>query len=428
MGPMGDLGVTSGDLHRVVPETRVAEMIGPMISPADAALRRGADGARALLGQWVSQGLPCTERGELRCYDLVEVTNWFKLCGLRGDAVAVESIRKQRGLMCEFPSEEDDRPVHYRLELRREFVRPKLPAGSSTRIHMPLPLDEPRVVRAMHVEPGPPPVPGATLSVLPGRLDARFPFPQHRPERIALSAFVSFTTHLDYGWFKRLPEPSRDPDHDLYLRRDHKQDVQVTPAIVALSHELAGKASHAREAIERFWEFFFRRMRCGQLHYEELDRADPLGSVLQKGWFDCYSGSALLVALCRAHGIPARLVGGWGPRPHVPYGHFSAEAWVDPTGWVPLDIAFSWDLAMGHLEDPWSRHFFGRLDRRVMTFRLPHFSPTAYLGLDRPKRWYQLSTAGESGAFDAIHDAETGEVFFYDFCRVHSSGVDSRSS
>jgi hypothetical protein len=50
---------------------------------------------------------------------------------------------------------------------------------------------------------------------------------------------------------------------------------------------------------------------CGPVHYDQVTPATPCDWVLESGWYDCQLGSAFLVALARARGIPARIVGGY---------------------------------------------------------------------------------------------------------------------
>src|SRR5207245_1587955 len=73
--------------------------------------------------------------------------------------------------------------------------------------------------------------------------------------------------------------------------------IRVSDRVAAKAHELAGDAN-PWEALGRFWEFFFRTLKLGSSHPDELDREDPLGALLDGGWVDCVAGSALLIPVC----------------------------------------------------------------------------------------------------------------------------------
>ncbi len=106
------------------------------------------------------------------------------------------------------------------------------------------------------------------------------------------------------------------------------------PAIVARARELTAGARDAWEAARRLSRFVA----------EEIAYQVPGGSAkhtLETRRGECGAHAALLVALCRAAGIPARVVSG-AVYSHLHGGSFGQHAWVEifmgkGPGWVPVD-------------------------------------------------------------------------------------------
>ena len=99
--------------------------------------------------------------------------------------------------------------------------------------------------------------------------------------------------------------------HELELyRRKSEGLIRVTPRIEALAAELSSNCASAQEAVEAFWTYMMGTLCSGMIRYCDIPPDAPGDSVLDNGWYDCQLGSALLTSLCRAQGLPARLVSG----------------------------------------------------------------------------------------------------------------------
>ncbi len=134
--------------------------------------------------------------------------------------------------------------------------------------------------------------------------------------------------------------------------------------------------------------------------------------MLESGWFDCQLGSALLVALCRASGIPARVVGGYLVYAASPSHHWWAEAWLPDRGWVPLDTICA-DLSFRGRDAAWRDYFLGEVDYRMTTECLPRlFSRSP--GLRLPVAWRTLARADGDVIEIGFHAADTGELVYRD--------------
>jgi transglutaminase-like putative cysteine protease len=158
-------------------------------------------------------------------------------------------------------------------------------------------------------------------------------------------------------------------------------------------------------------------MSSGRVHHDELDASDPLGSIVARGWFDCLAGSSLLAGLCRAKGIPSRVVNGVTLYADIPANHYWTEVLLPPFGWVPFDLA-GWDLAAGRLEDRrWTERYFGRVDPRMVYQRFPR-QISGLSGVAFPASWYSLPAVREDGLETSYFALETSDLLYRDWIRV----------
>ena len=262
------------------------------------------------------------------------------------------------------------------------------------------------------------PIGAAPQSTAPGRLEVRLPMPDNG-STVAVEVRIAWTATCE----AQDVDPAcledwdhSDPEYELYTRRS-EGPIRVTAAIAQLAESLAGTARNPWEAINAFWGFFFARMKLGFIHHDELDPVDPLGFLVQRGWSDCFWGSALLVALCRAARIPARIVSGFHILPVIHANHYWVEILLRPHGWVPFDL-LSWSLAGGKCEESsWSRYYFGRMDYRMKVQCLPHFI-IGNTGVRFPPAWYLTTALTAEGCATSYYALETGQLLYRDEIRV----------
>ncbi len=192
--------------------------------------------------------------------------------------------------------------------------------------------------------------------------------------------------------------------------RSNEAIVVVSPRIRALAARLAGPELKPGVAVQRFWNFILDEFTCGVVHYDELDSAYPTDWILDSGWFDCHLGSALLVALCRARGIAARMISGYLLYASPAY-HYWAEIRLEDR-WAPFDLLAS-DLSMRGRDPAWRDYFAGALDYRMKTQCLPrtfNFTPSVRF----PPAWHQLLRAEPHGTEIHTFDIETGKLVYRD--------------
>lgn len=413
---MDVLGVNDGR-YQVVEEDRILQVLLLYCWPTETRLgdwKQALSQARQTLARWRAQGLPSREDGGRRYFDIAQVLNFMAwTSAVNGDSAyeqrAVPAARR-RIVAPLLPAQGTTQPTgifapaRFEVTLRREFNLKGIPAGSAVRLRLPLPFAD-RTQGEISVELVEPPE--APCRTLPGVLEVRVAVPGGCP-LVAVAVRITFTSFwqsFEVDASRLQPWDTTSAEYQLYTRHSEGL-IQVTPLLARLVDSLAGPARNPWQAIQAFWDFFFERLRLGAVHYDALDPADPLGSLVQRGWFDCLTGSALLVGLCRARGIPARVVSGYNLEPLSPGHHYWAEVLLPPWGWLPLDLA-SWGLAGGRRsEESWSRFFLGQLDYRMKTQCLPHIF-TGNPGVRLPAAWYLVAFFAGEGVEHSFHDLAT---------------------
>jgi hypothetical protein len=348
---------------------------------------------QASLESWIALGLPYarSERGE-RLYDPVEALNFMKWAGFKGlDRFWLERyVATGRAVVCELADRRDatlspdgrsDARFHVRLQ--RSFdLRPFAP-GTRLRLRMPVPLSG-AYVRDIEVRTLVSPEHQVEIAVSGGRIEARLT--ARTDPVLEIGAEVSFIATAR-------PADTASEDHldateeEIYLRpRDGL--IRTTPRILALARTLAGPANAPWNSVRSFWNYMIDELSSGAVHYDQVDAQAPGDWVLESGWHDCQLGSALFVSLCRARGIPARIISGHYLYRLVPTRHYWAEAWIDGRGWRPFDLG-CWDLSAGGRDAKWRDHFAGRIDYRMATQCFPK-AFTGSMSVQLPAAWHML--------------------------------------
>jgi hypothetical protein len=301
-------------------------------------------------------------------------------------------------------------PRRFRVSLRRRFDLSDRAVGSSVRLRLPLPIED---AALSEIELAIDPAPSAEIAIAPARLDARVGVPAGG--LVELGYEVSFLARpTRWGATAVLP-----PEDAALYTRPSEGLIKVTPEVQALARELAGGARDPWARVELFWRFVMQRLRFGVINYEELDAAQPLAWALDNGWCDCQLGSAVLTSLCRADGIPARMLSGYALDEETPYFHYWMEAFIDGRGWTPLDT-ISWHLSRGGRDPLWADYLFGEVNYRMTTERLPHLFNGA--GAIRfPAAVLRLGCIRDGGLEQGYYDADTGALVYADHVAVLES-------
>jgi hypothetical protein len=346
---------------------------------------------RQIIDDCITFGLGVRHSDGQRFFDPVEVLNFIKWIDLQEEAAfwTQHYVGTARRLV-EDLSVLGDR-ADFRVEFSRTFhLREAKPAA---RLRMPLPL----ITDRLHdLSATPHETEGCTAkySMDRGRMEARFG-PVEVGER-TIGATLRFQVSPP-------PPPARlrltEEENQLYLK-DKEGLIVVSERVHALARTLRRAGDASWDTVGNFWNHILDTLSCGAIHYDQVWTDAPCDWVLETGWFDCQLGAALLVALCRASAIPARLVSGHFLYTRSPTIHYWAEIWIDGQGWKPADL-LAWDLSRGGRDKQWRSTFFGSLEHRLITQVMP-LAFTGSIGINIPKEFIVLQTARPNGADIAL--------------------------
>lgn len=369
---------------------------------------------RSALEAWIKLGLgyQVSDRGE-RMFDPVEVVNRMKWAGYLGlDGFWVNHfVATQRAFFGELEataspvSRSGERPpMRFSMNFCRIFSLDGIEAGQKLRLRLPLPLSQSS--EQIEVEPISSEDLSARILRSEGRLDFQFAAPR-RPD-VEIAADISFTT--DGRSRDDLPGGLVSDKRDIYLRASEGL-IRATPRIQALSHTLAGRGHGELETATIFFHYIIDELMCGMVHYDQIDPDAPGDWVLDAGWYDCQLGSALFVSMCRASGIPARILSGHLLYELAPGFHYWAEIWIDELGWTPFDF-LTWDLSKGGSDQAWRNSFVGKIDYRMVTQCFPLVF-TGPMSVRFPPAWHLINAPSNRG-MDISFTGLDGKLIYRD--------------
>lgn len=414
------LGIGVAPRYRVADDSSVVAMFVMYGWLADVRGGRSAEATREAaeaLERLVSMGLPF-ERGEdgRRRFDIAETFNFVRDPARdRADGCYERFVRQARAMMLAYhpaggssespPGPETLPPERFTVTLEREFALHHAKAGAPLLLRLPMPIED-ATLRDLRFELTAPPGVRPEVVVAPGRLDVHMPAPDAR--RVVVGARWTFVS--DPARAARGGERLGAGERELYTRPSEGV-VKVSPRLRALAGELAGDAPDPFEIVRRYVDHFIDARTMGVVHYDELDPAAPADWPFDTGWFDCQMGAAAIVAMCRARGLPSRLVSGYQLTP-APAGHYWFEVWLEDRGWTPFDLNVC-DLSARGRDAGWRDYYLGRLDYRMKTQVLPRiFNLTPSIRF--PAAWHLLASLTGDGARSTTRDDATGAVVYED--------------
>jgi hypothetical protein len=348
--------------------------------------------ASQALADWRALGLAFhQDGGGPRSYDPIEVTNFMKWASLNeGHPFWLEHCvpAQRRHVETLRASEPREFVVRYSRHFRLDG-----PDRLPSRLTLPNPLTtELMTARIVEVSP-------AEYAMRSGHVQIRVADPGGWQR-------ISACLHLTPQPRDASSAPALAPHvRELYLR-PRERLLTLTPRVAELGRRLGGGRTE-RPALRAFWEFLLDGFFLGAVHYDELPPNRELEWALEKRIVDCQLAALLLVAWCRAVGIPARLVCGRGVSGRLHAAHCWMEAFVSDEGWCALD-SLSWDLSAGAREASWRDVFFTRLEPRMTTEVHPRIVAGPSAGR-LPPDWYtlwDLRGATFVGSFHGYHAPE----------------------
>jgi transglutaminase-like putative cysteine protease len=418
---MSRLGIAPCPRRRKATEAEVLDQLLIAGWPPQAILRRReavTEEARTTLNHFVSMGLGFeTAADGSRRYDPGELANLIVLSNLEGgdrfwSDRTLPLARRVIWQAHDLAPREDARPPppsalpprRFTLRLRRRFDLSDRAPGASVRLRLPLPIEDRALGELSLVFATPP---GAPVMRSEGRLDVRTTVPPDGQIDLGLEA--TFTARPHVG---RVGSPPLSPEDAALYTRPREGLIRVTDDVRALANEVAGGLVDDWSRVAGLWAFIAGRLRFGVINYEEVDPAHPWAWMLDNGWCDCQLGSAFLVSLCRALGIPARMLSGYVLDETASYHHYWSETWIAGRGWTPIDTA-SWSYARGGRDAAWKDYFVGELDYRMKTECLPRlFSGAGDVRL--PPIAMRLSRLDEEGMALRFLDCDTRRLVYED--------------
>jgi hypothetical protein len=308
-------------------------------------------------------------------------------------------------------------PYLYELSMRREWHSYVRTPGRSVVLRIPLPSRQaqrgPAVVEI--VEP-----PGCEVEIreTPGRLEVRLD-PAQLEGPVVADVCVKFV-----GGDTSDPLITAAPlggqttaDEQVWLR-DREGLIVVNQKVRDLAATLANGCSDAREYLHAVWRWLMSELSFGDWHRSDLEEGDPLGWLLKTRRADCFLGSSMLVALCRARGIPARLVTGFLLHPANIGPHSWSEARLAPGLWVPFDFG-SWCYSAGNPNDSqWGSFYRGRVDARFLAETAPR-EFTGWGSAPPPERWYRLESLDGQRIVHTLHSLPDNRLFRRDILNLN---------
>lgn len=412
------LGIRPAARYRVAAEADIVEMLvlqGWAIEARSGRLDDARREAASTLERWIGLGLGYerSKTGERR-FDPAEVNNFHRRSSdpfyagrfvPQGRAIALAFHRRVASRDAP-PPPDTLPPEQFTVTHSREFVLARAACGARTLLRMPLPIEDETLTGLNHELVAAPGLDAEAVAST-GRLDVRVSAPDAPTVTLAVrTTFVSDPSGRDPA-----PAPLSASERELYTR-PVEGIVKVTPRIRALADELAAGERDPFATARRFNDFLVERLTFGVVHYDELDPAAPTDWVLDSRWYDCQMGSALVVAMCRSRGIPARLVAGNLITPATATGHYWLEVWAEERGWMPIDTIVA-DLSMRGRDRAWRDYFVGRLDYRMKTQVLPrvfNLAPSVRF----PRTWHVVARIAGDGVESATFDSATGALVYRD--------------
>ena len=367
---------------------------------------------RRTIDALIAAGLPFEDAPSGRRFDPAEVIHVLKLRGMAGavDFWRTRYVATGRRMLAEAAGAGDVTtppalaglaPRRFDVEIRRSFGDG--PRG--TRLRLPLPVED-AYLRALRVQPILPPE-AHGYGISPGRLEVHVP--RSADATVTIGARLSFTACAGKPYKVNAPGNERPA-----WLAPSEGPIQVTPRVRALADVLAAGETEPLACVRTFHDHLLDRFTCGVMPYDRLGSLD-VGFALDTGWFDCRLGAALLVALCRARAIPARLVGGyllW----RAPTEHHWAEAWIQGQGWTAFDL-LAWDLSASGADATWRDVLFGAIDYRMKTQRMPHIF-TGAPGVTMGPAWHRLVRASPGGTETRYVTIPEGNLIYSETIRL----------
>ena len=362
--------------------------------------------ASAALNRWVVNGLPVTVRKGERFYSYGEVVQHMISASLEGVdtfyfASRVQLLRAEAARLRRKKMQSKD------ISLTRTFF---LNDRSQTklRLKIPAPLSNDATILKTMIDPD---IPGSSQRRIPGRIEITIPA-LNQSKTLAVTAAFKLQDSVN----RNLPNLNAVLSYDLtdskllpYLSADIG-GITIDDSWRAFSKSIARAEDGTFAAVKAFWHWLARNGRFSVIDQSQWQPKSWLEQNGEPFFFDCFAGSSFLIALCRAQGIPSRLVGGYNLSRPFPGPHYWLEVLAADQEWLPFDVS-GWELAHGDIEDEhWLDWYFGQSEGRMATEIFPH-SFVGPIGVPIPDVWTYYPSCGGTGLTTTICDQVGRKIF-----------------
>jgi hypothetical protein len=386
--------------HRTIPEPKILEMLLLYGWAFDLAAGRRAAAmqqCQAALETLIRNGLGFRAAARHRLFDPVEVLNTITAEGHAG-RLPIWTGHFIPTARAHVQEHAERRQQKFHMRYSRTLTIPK--TQDRLRLTMPVPIVS-SYLHDLTITVAKPP---GQMTLRDTCIDIRLPPPQ---DTLTIAAEFAFTAIPQPRQAETLPETERQ----LYLRPAENL-IRVTPRIAALAAALAGDSPTPHAKLAKFWNFMLDHLMLGMIRYSDIPPHEPGDWVLDNGWFDCLLGSCLLISLCRAQGIPARLLGGHLLYRRFPATHYWTECWIDGPGWLPFDL-LAWELSEAGRDPAWRDVFAGACDSRMAMEIFP-LRFTGPMSLRLPPEWHLLQSQAGNGVTCSYTHALDGSPIYRD--------------
>ena len=130
-----------------------------------------------------------------------------------------------------------------------------------------------------------------------------------------------------------------DADHPIYRQYTQSQPPHVvfTPELRELAGEIVGDETNPYLKTKRIYDWMAQNILYSYARdYSTLRNISQYVSEHRYG--DCGQQALLFITLCRISGLAVRWQSGWMARPDSPGQHDWAEIYIEPYGWLPVDV------------------------------------------------------------------------------------------
>ena len=212
------------------------------------------------------------------------------------------------------------------------------PEGSVIKAWLPVPRDFPfqRGMTLISTSPQP-------IEVAPGDSPIRSVYFE---QKAVAGEPTIFKTHFTYEHDSirfdidpAVVTPFDGKDKEVARFVEEGPHVEFTPELIALSKEIVGDETNPAIKARKIYDWVSENINYSlAIEYSTIRNVSDYCRAKRYG--DCGQEALLYIALCRVSGVPARWQSGWNMFPGRLNLHDWSEIYLDPYGWVPVDVCY----------------------------------------------------------------------------------------